>query len=280
MFKEALKKFHKNYGYYLAVFLIPVFGFFLMNRLLNLVGATRINFFSIINQPIVFFNKIALDKLIDSVTNQIIGINGLLTLISTLFIAYLFIMLLRSIFLKLNFPATRIMESAYFKSSPKQAILLPLKLFFTQFSIFLASSLLWTGLNFIISQLFARNSFASFFVMVGVIVLTIITVPIAFLVAYDIEGNYNFLTTITKGLSIGLRHFWQIAKTILAQFLIVALITFVFVCIGIILVALFHSQTLIEIYIAFGIGFAVFWTFPFCIIYMAETMNKLFEKEY
>ncbi|MCR8969633.1 hypothetical protein [Facklamia sp. 7083-14-GEN3] len=286
MLSESIGKLKRHYGYFIGIMAITFVGSILVDQILGLIApfknpteeiAGMINANTSPDQMMLMVN--------DMFSSKYTGIGGIITLISLMITSYLNIMQSRSYFQKLNFPEMRIVDSAFFHTSPLKIITLPLKSFFARLLGRITKAIVIGIVGFLmINQILELSMDALFaaLILIGVIVLImdVFLISIPYLIAYDVEGKYNFWSTLTKSISIGKRHFGRILKTLFVKFMMI------FIVLILLSVLIYLLSNSIGPIIAGGwFGLIVFlilvlWVGPLVEVYMAQTLNHIFNREY
>ncbi|MGX7108831.1 hypothetical protein [Facklamia miroungae] len=286
MLSDSVKKLKQNYGFFIGVLLITLVGTFIINWILGMLNPannTTEEIVGMINPAMSPDQMMNLTS--DMLASKYTGWGGVITLITMILTSFLSIMQRRAFFQKLNFPEMRIADSAFFHTSPLKIITLPVKSFFATLLASIAQILIIGIIAFILfSQLMEKGSGVLFggAILLGLIylIMEVFFVPIGYLIAYDVDGKYNFWSTFTKSLSIGKRHFGRIVKTIFVRFIIVL------VLIILPLLSIFFTSDGLGPLVAGGLtGLLallafIFWIGPLVEVYLINTLNKIFELEY
>ena len=289
MFSDTVAKFRQGYAYYLGVMLLAILGGVLVSWLFKLISPA--------DPTLEFLMNIDQNQLLDKepaemgelfqqfiqARSENLSSTWYISLLASILNAFISLITTRSIFQKLNFPEMRIGDSALFHTNPLKIITLPIKSFFANLIGILVMILFvfagGFGLFYLASQ---NNMFSIFSAIAFLLILLAVSVfltPINPLIAYDVDGRYNFWTTFTKSLSIGHKYFWRIVKTLVVTFLLLV------ISIGLFTFVIFYlsSQHSIVIGGLLALVFLLFlllWLAPFVQLYLINTLNTIFHKEY
>ncbi|MCR8969632.1 hypothetical protein [Facklamia sp. 7083-14-GEN3] len=285
MLSESIGKLKRHYGYFMGVILITFAGTLLIDRILGMFSPVN----NQINQLIANANEtMTPDQLAqlsqDVFKAQYTGVGGLIALITMILSAFLRIMQKRSYFQKLNFPEMRIADSAFFHTSPVKIITLPIKSFFANVLGWIAGFLLLTVSGLIIFQLSQYGNTASLvsvlIFMLLALVLSVFLVPISYLIAYDVEGKYNFWATFTKSLSVAKNNFGRMAKSLIVILLIFIAFFILIGLLGFVIIDGLGIIVTVGLLVFLAIIVLIFWVGPLVEVYMVQTLNHIFNREY
>ncbi|MGF3066915.1 hypothetical protein [Facklamia sp. P12950] len=285
MLSESIQRLKRHYGYFMGTILIATVGSSVINRILNMFSPVndQLNtFITSVNETMTPDQLVQFSQ--DFFKAQYTGVGGLIALITMILSVFLRIMQRRSYFQKLNFPEMRIADSAFFHTSPVKIITLPIKSFFANVLGWIAGFLLLFVSGLIFFQLSQYGNTASLvFVLIFMLLalaLSVFLVPISYLIAYDVEGKYNFWATFTKSLTVAKNNFGRIAKSLIVILLIFIVFFILIGLLGFVMmdgVGAIVTVGLLGLLTIIGL---IFWVGPLVEVYMAQTLNHIFNREY
>lgn len=289
MLGQAHNELKRHYSFYLSLWVIQGVLGALISWVIQLVSP--LSPFNLTGNTSIFMNPsfyendplLLVNQLVNQGFFQQLGITFVLGIISGYFTTLVSLLVYRTVFQKINFPSTRIQDSALFNTSFGDAVILPLKAFFAYFLMSLSFILLFMFVGLVTPIIGSQSGLTNYLFVVLFIILFIIlvaAVPIIYLIAFDVERKYSFWTSFTKGIQIGLSHFGRIIGMVFQ----IVLLTVAYVIVGALIIGFLgaFTENLALVSVLGGIFLLVtlLWWFPWIQIFQSLIMNDIISQEY
>lgn len=289
MLSQAQIELRRHYSYYVSLWVIQALLGALISWVIQFFSPigplSLVNTSNILMNPVVYESNpsLLINDLVNQGFFQQVGLTFILSLISGYFTTLVSLLVLRSVFQKINFPESRIQESALFNTGVSDAFVLPFKAFFAYLLLGLSYVILFILVGLLVSLLNTQAGLMSIlFIIIFLVIVAMLVaaVPITYLLAFDVERKYSFWTTFTKGLQVGFNHFGRI----LGMILLTILLTMAYAIVVALVIGFLGTMT--ESLLLVGILGLLFslvtflWWFPWLQIFQTMIMNDILSQEY
>lgn len=289
MLSQAQIELRRHYSYYVSLWVIQALLGALISWVIQFFSPmgplSLVNTSNILMNPVIYESNpsLLINDLVNQGFFQQVGLTFILSLISGYFTTLVSLLVLRSVFQKINFPESRIQESALFNTGVSDAFVLPFKAFFAYLLLGLSYVILFILVGLLVSLLNTQAGLMSIlFIIIFLVIVAMLvaTIPITYLLAFDVERKYSFWTTFTKGLQVGFNHFGRI----LGMILLTILLTMAYAIVVALVIGFLGTMT--ESLLLVGILGLLFslvtflWWFPWLQIFQTMIMNDILSQEY
>lgn len=289
MLSQAQIELRRHYSYYVSLWVIQALLGALISWVIQFFSPmgplSLVNTSNILMNPVIYESNpsLLINDLVNQGFFQQVGLTFILSLISGYFTTLVSLLVLRSVFQKINFPESRIQESALFNTGVSDAFVLPFKAFFAYLLLGLSYVILFILVGLLVSLLNTQAGLMSIlFIIIFLVIVAMLVaaVPITYLLAFDVERKYSFWTTFTKGLQVGFNHFGRI----LGMILLTILLTMAYAIVVALVIGFLGTMT--ESLLLVGILGLLFslvtflWWFPWLQIFQTMIMNDILSQEY
>lgn len=289
MLSQAQIELRRHYSYYVSLWVIQALLGALISWVIQFFSPigplSLVNTSNILMNPVVYESNpsLLINDLVNQGFFQQVGLTFILSLISGYFTTLVSLLVLRSVFQKINFPESRIQESALFNTGVSDAFVLPFKAFFAYLLLGLSYVILFILVGLLVSLLNTQAGLMSIlFIIIFLVIVAMLVaaIPITYLLAFDVERKYSFWTTFTKGLQVGFNHFGRI----LGMILLTILLTMAYAIVVALVIGFLGTMT--ESLLLVGILGLLFslvtflWWFPWLQIFQTMIMNDILSQEY
>lgn len=289
MLSQAQIELRRHYSYYVSLWVIQALLGALISWVIQFFSPmgplSLVNTSNILMNPVIYESNpsLLINDLVNQGFFQQVGLTFILSLISGYFTTLVSLLVLRSVFQKINFPESRIQESALFNTGVSDAFVLPFKAFFAYLLLGLSYVILFILVGLLVSLLNTQAGLMSIlFIIIFLVIVAMLVaaIPITYLLAFDVERKYSFWTTFTKGLQVGFNHFGRILGMILLTILLTMAYAIVVALVIGFLGTMTESLMLVGI---LGLLFSLvtfLWWFPWLQIFQTMIMNDILSQEY
>lgn len=289
MLSQAQNELRRHYSYYVSLWVIQALLGALISWVIQFFSPmgplSLVNTSNILMNPVIYESNpsLLINDLVNQGFFQQVGLTFILSLISGYFTTLVSLLVLRSVFQKINFPESRIQESALFNTGVSDAFVLPFKAFFAYLLLGLSYVILFILVGLLVSLLNTQAGLMSIlFIIIFLVIVAMLVaaIPITYLLAFDVERKYSFWTTFTKGLQVGFNHFGRI----LGMILLTILLTMAYAIVVALVIGFLGTMT--ESLLLVGILGLLFslvtflWWFPWLQIFQTMIMNDILSQEY
>lgn len=289
MLSQAQIELRRHYSYYVSLWVIQALLGALISWVIQFFSPigplSLVNTSNILMNPVIYESNpsLLINDLVNQGFFQQVGLTFILSLISGYFTTLVSLLVLRSVFQKINFPESRIQESALFNTGVSDAFVLPFKAFFAYLLLGLSYVILFILVGLLVSLLNTQAGLMSIlFIIIFLVIVAMLVaaIPITYLLAFDVERKYSFWTTFTKGLQVGFNHFGRI----LGMILLTILLTMAYAIVVALVIGFLGTMT--ESLLLVGILGLLFslvtflWWFPWLQIFQTMIMNDILSQEY
>lgn len=289
MLSQAQIELRRHYSYYVSLWVIQALLGALISWVIQFFSPmgplSLVNTSNILMNPVIYESNpsLLINDLVNQGFFQQVGLTFILSLISGYFTTLVSLLVLRSVFQKINFPESRIQESALFNTGVSDAFVLPFKAFFAYLLLGLSYIILFILVGLLVSLLNTQAGLMSIlFIIIFLVIVAMLVaaIPITYLLAFDVERKYSFWTTFTKGLQVGFNHFGRI----LGMILLTILLTMAYAIVVALVIGFLGTMT--ESLLLVGILGLLFslvtflWWFPWLQIFQTMIMNDILSQEY
>ena len=289
MLSQAQIELRRHYSYYVSLWVIQALLGALISWVIQFFSPmgplSLVNTSNILMNPVIYESNpsLLINDLVNQGFFQQVGLTFILSLISGYFTTLVSLLVLRSVFQKINFPESRIQESSLFNTGVSDAFVLPFKAFFAYLLLGLSYVILFILVGLLVSLLNTQAGLMSIlFIIIFLVIVAMLVaaIPITYLLAFDVERKYSFWTTFTKGLQVGFNHFGRI----LGMILLTILLTMAYAIVVALVIGFLGTMT--ESLLLVGILGLLFslvtflWWFPWLQIFQTMIMNDILSQEY